>query len=195
MAKVGSLAAQSAAHSNKNFKAKRMHDDLVFVKESNKESTSQFTASQQQIFNALDAMETKWTEVQRNEYKKKYAAMMAKNEKRNDFVNLLLKKYKTHNGPITNEVDLSELMKFYAKDKKALKSALRTEIQYQKYIHAKDAQERPDLYKVNNLDEDQLKLNLTALLVQDENNDGEHMLFHTEDEFMELLSPERTRTL
>ena len=81
-------------------------------------------------------------------------------------------------------------MKFHAKDKKALKSALRTEIQYQKYIHAKDAQERPDLYKVNNLDEDQLKLNLTALLVQDENNDGKHMLFHTEDEIMELLSPD-----
>ena len=73
------------------------------------------------------------------------------------------------------------------KDKKSLKSVLRTEMQYQKILHARDAQERPDRYKVNNLSEDQMKVNLMILLARAESEDGEHLLFHTEDEIMELL--------
>ena len=63
MGKVGVLAAQSAAHSNKKFKAKRMRDDLVFVKESENKS-SDFTAAQRKVFKELDGMESSWTNQQ-----------------------------------------------------------------------------------------------------------------------------------
>ena len=62
-------------------------------------------------------------------------------------------------------------------------------MQYQKTVHIKDAQERPELYKVNCLTKDELQGNLLILLTHEEESDGEDMLFHTEDEIMELLSP------
>ena len=121
MAKVGALAAQSAAHLNKNFKAKRMRDDLVFVKESDLQS-SHFTAAERKVFKELDKMETVWTEKQKREYKQKLTNMMSKNERRNDFINLLLKKCKSHNGPIADESEFHKLVVSYKDDLKGLKS-------------------------------------------------------------------------
>ena len=57
-------------------------------------------------------------------------------------------------------------------------------------MHVRDAQERPDIYKVNALTIDQMKINLMVLFARDDevNNEG-HVLFHTEDEIMDLLKP------
>ena len=71
--------------------------------------------------------------------------MMSLKKKRNDFVQSLLKKYKAHNGPITDDSELKAMIKRY---KGKNKSTLRTEIQYQKHIHVRAAQLRPNLYKV-----------------------------------------------
>ena len=188
MAKVGMLAGQSAAHSNKRFKAKRMRDDLTFAKEA--ENLPEITSTQKKIFKQLDAMELKWSTSQRNEYKKRLGEMMSRKQKRNDFVQSLLKKCKAHDGPVTDDSELKTMIIMYKGKDKELKSALRTEIQYQKHIHVKDAQERPALYKVNNLTLDELNCNLMAMLTRDEETDGEHTLFHTEDEIMELLNPD-----
>ena len=49
MAKTGSLASQSAAHLNRLFKAKRMRDDLVFIKDSDRERAD-FTSLHKNIF-------------------------------------------------------------------------------------------------------------------------------------------------
>lgn len=195
MYRVGNLAAQSAAHSNKFFKAKRMRNDLLFVKESER-STSEFTRFHLNIFKRLDEMETKWTKEQRKMYKDKIAASLNVGL-RDQTINMLLNKCKKHGGPVTNEIELRNLinnikdeehMVNTVKDKKLLKSTLRTEMQYQKAVHVKDAQERPELYKVNCLTEDQLHANLLVLLTQEE-EDGQNVLFHTEDEIMELLIP------
>ena len=70
MNRVGSLAAQSAAHSNKFFKAKRMRDDLMFStkpEDFSPEETS-WSATKRQIFKRLDAMESEWTSEQRKLY-------------------------------------------------------------------------------------------------------------------------------
>ena len=70
MAKVGGLASQSAAHSTKLFKAKRMCDGLLFMKESTTETKlSDFSASHRKIFNELDNMETSWRAKLRESYK------------------------------------------------------------------------------------------------------------------------------
>ena len=197
MYRVGYLAAQSAAHSNKFFKAKRMRDDLMFVKESER-STSEFTRLHLNVFKRLDEMETKWTEEQKQMYKDKIATSLNVGL-RDQTIDMLLNKCKKHGGPVTNELELKNLIKNIkdegqktnssAKDKKLLKTTLRTEMQYQKAVHVKDVQERPELYKVNCLTEDQLQANLLVLLTQEEDSDGENVLFHTEDEIMELLSP------
>ena len=52
LGKFGYLASISAAHSNKNFKAKRIHDELMF---------------------AAEEMEVKWTEKQRQAMNQKLA--------------------------------------------------------------------------------------------------------------------------
>ena len=198
MARVGSLAAQSASHSNKFFKAKRMRDDLLFVKENYVSGSSRFMGLHQKIFKKLDEIETKWTVEQRNIYKKKLVASLNV-DLRNQTIDMLLNKCKKHGGPVTNEEELKMLVKKIKdeedavvkklKDKKLLKSTLRTEMQYQKAVHIKDAQEIPELYKVNCLTKDELQGNLLILLTHEEECDGEDMLFHTEDEIMELLSP------
>lgn len=189
MAKVGNLAGQSAAHSNKFFKAKRMRDDLLFIKESLSSTNSAgFSAAQRKIFKALDSMEMNWSAEQRSKYKNKLKLLCTNNEKRKQFVDILLQKCKEHNGPLTNENELNDLVKSF-NNIKLLKSALRIELQYQKAIHVRDAQERPELYKVNSLTEDEMKINLMILFSGDSITDSENALFHTEDEIMELLDP------
>ena len=128
-----------------------MRCNLLFTKESTTETkSSDFSAPQRKIVKELDNMETSWSAKQRESYKDKLAALFTKNENRHQFVYILLHTCKEHNGPVTNEKELMNLVES-AKDKKSLKSSLRGEIQYQKAIHTKDAQERPDLYKVNSL--------------------------------------------
>ena len=95
-------------------------------------------------------MELNWSTSQRSEYKRR-GEMMSLKQKRNDFVQSLLKKYKAHNGPITDDSELKAMIKRYKGKNKELKSTLRTEIQYQKHIHVRAAQLRPNLYKVNSL--------------------------------------------
>ena len=108
-------------HSNKKFKAKRMRDDLVFVKESEKKS-SDFTAAQRKVFKELDGMESSWTKQQEEEYKRKVTKSMEKEPQRNDYINLLLGQCKAHGGPITDESDLKRVVQAYGKNKAALKS-------------------------------------------------------------------------
>ena len=60
LAKFGILASESASHSNKFFKRKRIRDDLMFNKSktSNEKLSSK---SLKNVFNALDSMEVEWT--------------------------------------------------------------------------------------------------------------------------------------
>jgi len=129
-----------------------------------------------------------WSAGQRSKYKNKLKSLCTNNEKRKQFVDILLQKCKEHNGPLTNENELNDLVKSF-NNIKLLKSALRIELQYQKAIHVRDAQERPELYKVNSLTEDEMKINLMILFSGDSITDSENALFHTEDEIMELLDP------
>ena len=80
-------------------------------------------------------------------------------------MDIILKKCKEHNGPLISLQDVACLCNSI-KDKKTL-TVLRTELQYQKFIHVKDAQERPELYKVNNLNEEEMMINLMALFPGD----------------------------
>ena len=60
---------------------------------------------------------------------------------------------------------------------------LRVEIQFQRLTNPRDHQDRPDLYKVNSLSEDEMIANLATLLVSDSlANDGEDVMFDSEDQ-------------
>ena len=108
MARVGILAAQSASHSNKFFKAKGMRDGLLFVKESDLSGSSQFTRLHQKIFKKLDEMETKWSEEQRNICKDKLVASLNL-DLRNKTIDMLVNKCKKHGGPVTHEEELENV--------------------------------------------------------------------------------------
>ena len=62
LAKFGYLAAQSAAHSNKLFKAKRIRDDLVL---SDAEDSLLVERSMSKMMKILDEMEISWSSKQK----------------------------------------------------------------------------------------------------------------------------------
>ena len=76
------------------------------------------------------------------------------------------------------------LSKFSDRDTKKF---LRQEIQFQKAMHSRDNQERPSLYKINNLSIDQLTENLSVLLSKDISDNSDNVLFSTENKIMEIL--------
>ena len=57
------LASLSAPHSNKNFKTKRIHDDLMF---SSVELEVEVLKKTESIFKDLESMEEMWTDKQRH---------------------------------------------------------------------------------------------------------------------------------
>ena len=147
LAKFGALASQSAKHSNKFFKAKRIKDDLCLLVANEcgdalKENRNIY------IYIVLDSMERDWTSEQRELFKVKLKESLRKNN-RDGFADTLLKKCKEHDGPISSIDDLTKLLGKY--DEESLKKILRQEIQYHKVFQARDSQEHPDIYKVNNL--------------------------------------------
>ena len=61
------------------------------------------------------------------------------------------------------------------------------EVQLQAKVNWRDAIERPELYKVNKIDDTQLALNLHALVSQDMEKQDSSVLFQSEEEMMEVL--------
>ena len=58
MAKFGHLAAQSAAHSNKLFKGKRIRDDLMLI---DGDVDANIDKSMRETMKSLDEMEVVWS--------------------------------------------------------------------------------------------------------------------------------------
>ena len=69
LATFGHIASNSASHSNKRFKAKRIRDDLMFTKEDTL-TVSISNNAFQEVFQVLDEMEDTWTEDQKKAKKK-----------------------------------------------------------------------------------------------------------------------------
>ena len=68
------------------------------------------------------------------------------------------------------------------------KKWLRLELQFQRLTNPKDALERPHLYKVNSLSENEMIENLAILLASDSiDGEGEDVVFDSADEIMSIL--------
>ena len=68
------------------------------------------------------------------------------------------------------------------------KKILRQEMSFQRLLHPEDAKDRPDLYKPNFLNDDQLLENITILLENpNEITAGGKVDFHSSEEIMEIL--------
>ena len=180
LAKFGYLAAQSAAHSNKLFKAKRIRDDLV-LSDQKVEEHQDLTALK--VMKQLDAMEFDWSKDQKAKKVEHLKEALLKKKRHNEFSDQVLKKCKSHNGPVTSASELKELLKANPSNTKQL---LRLEIQFQRCMHPNDVAARPLLYKVNKLSEQQMVENLTILLSGDSEAE-EGVVFPCEDEIYEIL--------
>ena len=108
LAKFGYLASISASRSNKNFEAKRVHNDLMF---SSVESDIEVSRKTESIVKQLQSMEVTWTENQKKQWKEKISKNLQNKQLINDLIDILLKKYKEHGGPVTDMTDLNKLMK------------------------------------------------------------------------------------
>ena len=99
-----------------------------------------------------------------------------------------MKKCKEHDGPISSIDDLTKLLGKY--DEESLKKILRQEIQYHKVFQARDSQERPDIYKVNNLSVEDISNNLMLMFFHDETSTS--ILFQSQEEIMTILKGQST---
>ena len=132
-------------------------------------------------------MERDWTSEQRELFKVKLKESLRKNN-RDGFADTLLKKCKEHDGPISSIDDLTKLLGKY--DEESLKKILRQEIQYHKVFQARDSQERPDIYKVNNLSVEDMSNNLMLMFSHDETSTS--ILFQSQEEIMTILKGQST---
>ena len=100
-----------------------------------------------QIMKSLKSMELFWTTGQEQELKRRVKENMRNKQRAKAYGDLILKRCKQHNGPITN---LKELQTFVKKTpKEDLRKNLRNEIIFQRVMHPIDAKERNHLYKEN----------------------------------------------
>ena len=99
-----------------------------------------------------------------------------------------MKKCKEHDGPISSIDDLTKLLGKY--DEESLKKILRQEIQYHKVFQARDSQEHPDIYKVNNLSVEDMSNNLMLMFSHDETSTS--ILFQSQEEIMTILKGQST---
>ena len=134
-------------------------------------------------YKILDEMERSWTDKQKRILKLKIQDSILKKQRANDFVDVILKKCKEHSGRITSISELNQLCSKY--NDTDIKKFLRQEIQYQKATHRRDSQERPGLYKSNNLTNEELTEQMALLLATDEQDSG--ILFHTEEEILDII--------
>ena len=103
LGKFGYLVSISAVHRNKNFKAKRIHDDLMFQASDNEDDVCKST---DQILQSLRKMEVKWTNDQKVAHMAKIAMNLKKRAGLDRYKELLLQKCKKHIGPVTAVKDI-----------------------------------------------------------------------------------------
>ena len=186
LARFGGLAGVSAAKSNKFFKAKRIRDDLMFVKEMTDDE--EMAKATKKVLQELKSMELTWTKEQKECLKEKIAESVKKNSRGDGYKEDLIAKCKANGGPVTSTFDVRNMVASIT-DSKKLKRSLKMEVKLQKILHPFDAKERSWLYKQNFLSPEELAENLTILLdTSSEGERGEDVCFPTEDEIFELLS-------
>ena len=186
LGRFGYIAAQSAAQSNKNFKGKRIRDDLMTIQET--DDQPRIDRAMISVIKELDEMEIVWTEQQKKKQREKLLDNLKKKKKSIEFVDIVLKKCKEHHGPVTSVQELKQLVQ---KKSPNLKSQLRLEIQYHRETHRLDAEVRSDLCKVNSLSVQDMIENLSAILSEDPEAD-ESISFPCEDEIMAIIINART---
>ena len=143
----------------------------------------------QEVFQVLDEMEDTWTADQKKAKKDRLKATMEKGRREGELYGIVLRKCKLHDGPLTSVNELQTFLKTQ-KENKEKKKLLRLEIQYQR-SHQRDCQDRPDLYKVNGLTEEEIIANLATLLASDSVDEkAEDLIFDSEDQIMSILKAE-----
>ena len=153
------LASESARHSNKLFKGKRIRNDLTL--NTTEESTENLSLkSLKNIFKSLDSIEVERTLEQRELSKKRVAKSMGKSKRGKESIDLFFKKCKEHGGSITTLKELNLFLKSTHKEDK--KKFLRQEVQFQKITPKKDSIQRSELYKLNGLTLQDVSVNLAA---------------------------------
>ena len=106
LATFGYLASQSAQHSNKLFKAKRIKDDLILS-----DSKKDVIKAEGRVLKTLEEMEITWTEKQIEIKKARLKKNLKKKVRAKDFVDQILQKCKSLGGPLTSAKEVNLLQK------------------------------------------------------------------------------------
>ena len=91
--------------SNRFFKAKRIRDDLSLWTHDEQGGLS----NNKHCFKLLDSMEKDWTNKQKDLFGQRLEESLKKKQRSNDFIDIVLKKCKEHNGSVTSLEELKIL--------------------------------------------------------------------------------------
>ena len=137
-------------------------------------------------------MEKKWSESQKQLYKKKLFDDIQKSRSAS-YIDVLYKRAEENGGRIRNIDQLITVLENTSNEKKHMK-ILRTEIALQKRLHNADYLARPYLYHVNRISVEDMTKNLTTLLTTDEVSGSEPVSFPDNEEVLKILSCEEATT-
>ena len=127
LARFGYLASISSRTSNKKFTAKRIQDDMTL----DRCDEIDVPRDSQHIRKALDVMEKKWSESQKQLYKKKLFDDIQKSRRSASYIDVLYKRAEENGGRIRNIDQMIKVLQKASDERKQIK-ILRTEIALQK---------------------------------------------------------------
>ena len=183
LAKFDHLARRSAACSNKRFTAKGIRDEMTLYQA---RCVKIIDKGIRNIAKLLDVEEKKWVQSQQLLTEQKLKENAAKASHRVEYVHVLLAKCKKHGGPFVSVQELESHLK-ELRNEADVKKMLREEISYRRHISTRDFQERPQLYRVNQISVIEMKVNLGVLLTNAEIDVEETTTLPSEEEIMNTL--------
>ena len=183
LAKFDHLAKRSASCSSKKFTAKGIRDEITLL-DCNKSHIEKVTKSIKRI---LDKEEKAWAESQNILTEVKLKNDVKKAAKQIEYVHLLLAKCKKHGGPFISINEVETNLKVVGSDTEK-KRILRAEILYRRHTSTKDFQNRPHLYKVNQLSLIEMKINIATIITNPVSDLKEIPTLPTEEEVMQMIT-------
>ena len=183
LAKSNQLPKQSAMWSSKKFTANGIGDEMTLIQAKN----IKIEKITKNIAKVLDDKEKIWVKSQNLFHEQRLKKDAEKTTYQFEYVNSLLTKCKEHGGPFVSTEEIEQCLHNIDDDIEK-KRILRVEILYCRHSCGSDAQQRPHLYKVNQLSLTKMIINIATLLTNNFVQSLDIPPIPSEDEVVQLLS-------
>ena len=177
------LAKRTVLCASQKFTGKGMRDESTLIQS----DVTKIEKVTKTIAKVLDEDEKLWVKGQNILHEEKLKRDAENANHLLLYVQSLLAKCKKHGGPFISAEEVDQCLKDI-KDEIEKKRILRVEILYCRHTSGSDAQQRPHLYKVNQLSLAEMKINIVILLTNSADELSDILPIPCEDEVLKMLS-------